>query len=564
MPSTYVRRLMAGLPLAVLLCGANVADAAPLSVTGVNALSPEGPATFTRTSSTASTAPATSADGSITAFVSNAEDLGADHPAGTAQIYFADRRRGITRLVSRADGASGAPGAGSSSQPSISADGRYIAFVSASNNLSDEDTDNSQDVYVRDIQSNTTRLVSKSKAGGAANGTSTQPAVSPDGRYVAYTSTANNLSPLDGDGTQDVFVFDRATGDSKLVSLGSDGLPALGNSQNPDISTLGQVVTYESTASNLAAGDAVLLSDVFAFDATKGATELVSVPYDGSVPAGGSYAPSISADGRVVAFESDANLTPGANALLRDVFARDRSAKTTTLVSRAAGTSGAASDLASDQPAVSPDGDLVAFRSYGTNLSTVDNDLYPDVFVRDITDGSLALASRAVGGPAANNASGEPDLSAAGAKVVFSSKATNLTSPAPGGGTNVFQTSLKAQFAVTATEPPAINASLSRFDTDVKCNAMCLVFATGKITVTDAQGGTSTRNAAGYGAQMLSSNATKNLAVTLVPGTSSWLRKQLEAGKSATVEIKIQATSMSGGSATTYSRGPVTLPAAAG
>lgn len=564
MPFTSVRRLVAGLPLVALLCGAGAADAAPLSVTGIDALSPQGPAAFTRTASTASTAPATSADGSITAFVSNAEDLASDHPAGTSQVYFTDRRRGITRLVSRADGASGAPGAGSSSQPSISADGRYIAFVSASSNLSDEDGDGTQDVYVRDIQSNTTRLVSKSKAGGAANGTSNQPAVSPDGRYVAYTSTANNLSTLDGDGTQDIFLFDRATGDSKLVSLGSDGLPALGNSQNPDVSTLGQVVTYESTASNVAAGDAVLLSDVFAYDASKGTTELVSVPSDGSVPVGGSYAPSVSADGRVIAFESDANLTPGANALLRDVFVRDRSSDTTILVSRAAGASGAASDLASDEAAISPDGEVVAFRSYGTNLSTVDSDLHPDVFVRDISDGSLALASRAVGGPAANNGSGEPDLAAGGARVAYSSKATNLTTSAPAGGTNVFLTALKASFAVSATEPPEVTGSLSGVSTDVKCNAMCAVVASAKFTVTDAQGGTSSKSSAGYGAQFLMSNQTKSVSLMLMPGVSSWLRERLAAGMTASVEIKIQATSVTGRSATTYSRGPVALPVATG
>ena len=393
MSKMSMRRAVAGLPLVALLCAAGSAHAAPLNVTGIVSLSPEGATTPARSGSTASTAPSVSADGMTVAFASNAADLNADHPSGTTQIYVLDRRRGTTRLVSRVSGFDGVPGAGSSTQPSLSLDGRFVAFTSASNNLTDDDGADNQDVFVRDLSTNATRLASRN-GGDAAAGTSNQPAISPDGRHVAFTSSANNLSALDGDGTRDVFVHDRSTGSASLASIGLDGLPAIGDSQNPDISGLGWVVTFESTAGNLATGDALLLSDVFARDVRQGTTALISGSvWDGSSPIGASYAPSISADGRTIAFESDANLTPGSNLLLRDVYTRDRQTHETTLVSRATGPSGDASDLASDQAAISSDGGFVAFRSAGTNLSSIDRDPDTDIFVRDLSDGALSSAA---------------------------------------------------------------------------------------------------------------------------------------------------------------------------
>lgn len=562
MPRMSVRRAAAaGLPFAAMLCAAGPVQAAPLNVTGIIALTPQGE-TPARTSSTVSSAPSTSADGMITAYVSNAGDLAADHPDGTSQVYIRDRRRGITRLISRATGVAGAPGAGSSSAPSISADGRYIAFVTASNNIDTEDGDDNQDVFVRDISSNVTRLISRGTANGAANGTSNQPSISPDGRYVAFSSNANNLSTGDSDGTKDVYVHDRVTRDSKLVSIGLDGLPALGDSTRPDISVTGAAVAFESTASNLAAGDALLLSDIFVFDVKKATTTLVSreTGVDGSAGLGGSFAPSISADGRYIAFESDADLA-GGNLLIRDVYVRDRTTNETELVSRQSGPAGPAANGTSDEPDISPDGGYVAFRSTAANLSSADADPTGDVFVRDLSDGALSLVSRAKDGPAADGSSSEPSVTAAAGAVVFASRATNLVEPAPTGGSNIYSTALRGTLTVVGTEPPTINAALSRFDTDVSCNLMCVVWATGKITVTDANGVSVSRNAAGYGAQSINAGTTRNVAVYLLPASVSWLKRELAAGKTASVEIKLQAFGMRGEKATGYSRGPITLPA---
>lgn len=557
-----MRHALAGLPLVALLCAAAPAQAAPLNVTNILALSPEGADTPARTSSTSSSAPSASADGMIIAFASNAADLNADHPSGTTQIYVLDRRKKQTRLISRADGFDGAAGGGSSTQPSISADGRYVAFVSASNGLSDEDGQDTVDVFVRDTMTNKTRLVSRTVANGAADGTSNQPAISADGRYVAFSSDANNLSTGDADGTKDVYVHDRVTRDSKLVSVAADGTAADGDATNPDISIVNGVVVYESTSSNAAAGDAPGASDVFAYDTKTLTTSLVSrgTGVDGASPDGASFAPSISADGRMVAFESDANLAEGGNPGARDVFVRDRQTNETELVSRATGAAGAAADAASDQASVSPDGGFVAFRSGATNLSAADEDPTADVFVRDLSDGALSLASRAKDGPAADGPSSEPVLAAAAGTVVYASRATNLTSPAPTGGTNVYATAMRASLSVSATEPPQINSALSRFDTDVTCNIMCVIWATGKITVTTTDGQTLTRNAAGYGAQAVTAGGTRNIAVYLLPASVSWLKRHLDAGATGTVEIKLEGFGMRGEKATAYSRGPITLP----
>ncbi|MBJ7331685.1 MAG: PD40 domain-containing protein, partial [Solirubrobacteraceae bacterium] len=489
-------------------------------------------------------------------------DLHPAHPGTTTQIYVRNRITSTLLLASRATGGAGEPGAGSSTQPSISADGRFVAFTSASNNLTDTDGTDTVDVFVRDLQSSRTTLVSRATDGTPAAGTSNQPAISPDGRYVAFTSNANNLSDADADGTKDVFLHDRSTGKTSLVSVGGGGAIAQGDSQNPAISGLGTTVVFESTAPSLVAADPQPNSDIFAVN-PGGAPELVSVTTDGSPAAGGSFNPSVSADGMTVGFESDANLTADSNPAVRDVFVRTRATSETQLASKASGGNGAASDGASDQASVSPEGGFVAFRSAGTNLSSLDADPDADVFVRDLSDGALALVSRPKGGPAADGASGEPFASGAAGTVLFSSTATNLTATAPGGGTNVFAASMRSSLGVTATEPPTTTDTYSRFDTDVTCSASCLVWATGKIISTDTAGNDNVRSAAGYGAQSLSAGSQRRVSVTLLPAARTWLRQQIAAGRTISVEIKLQAIGMRGETATGYSRGPLTILAAA-
>ena len=240
-----------------------------------------------------------------------------------------DLQSNRTIYVSRATGEMGTAGDANSLFPSVSADGRYVAFESLAANLSTEDADLINDVFVRDLQTNTTTYVSRASGGSGAGGDghSFAPSISADGRYVAFESEANNLSGADDNAVRNVFVRDLQTG----------------------------VTTYVNQA------------------------------IGGAAAGGDSSEPSISADGRYVAFSSHANnLTTDDNDTYQNIYVRDLQASTITYVSRAGGATGAAADNDSTGSSISADARLVAFRSDANNLSSEDDDGYPNVFVRDV------------------------------------------------------------------------------------------------------------------------------------------------------------------------------------
>src|SRR5438094_1790918 len=176
----------------------------------------------------------------------------------------------------------------------------------------------------------TTERVSVDSAGNAANASSGAPAISADGRFVAFLSDATYLVPGDTNGEPDVFVHDRQTGTTERVSVASDGTegnpPAGAGNGKPAISAAGRFVAFDSSASNLVPGD-TNRQDVFVHDRLTGTTELVSMDSVGIQGNGWSYSPAISADGRFVAFDSSAsNLVPGDTDRAGDVFVRDRGA----------------------------------------------------------------------------------------------------------------------------------------------------------------------------------------------------------------------------------------------
>ena len=143
----------------------------------------------------------------------------------------------------------------SSYNPSISANGRYVAFESEATNLVRGDTNNFRDIFVHDRQTGQTTRVSVASDGTQANGHSYDPSISADGRYVAFASLANNLVSGDTNDQQDIFVHDRQTGQTTRVSVASDGTQASGHSFNPSISADGRYVAFVSSASNLVGGD---------------------------------------------------------------------------------------------------------------------------------------------------------------------------------------------------------------------------------------------------------------------------------------------------------------------
>jgi Tol biopolymer transport system component len=320
-----------------------------------------------------------------------------------------------------------------SSQSEMSRDGRYTAFVSDAQNLVAGDTNGAPDVFVRDRVAGTTTRVSVATGGGQGNGRSDLPSISRDGRYVAFFSEATNLVTGDTNGRSDVFVRDLVAGSTRRVSVTTGGGQANGDSEFPSISDNGQQVAFGSAASNLVSGDGNGLHDIFVRDLTAGTTRRVSVSSSGAGGNGASLFPAISGNGNVVAFVSDAtNLVPGDTNGNRDVFVRVRSANLTQIVSIGAG--GEPADNLSAEPAVSRNGRYVAFDSSASNLVEGDTNGLQDVFVRDRTAGTTQLVSAWPAGTPTNRLSTAPDISESGQAVVFTSQLSDA-----GALTNVYR-----------------------------------------------------------------------------------------------------------------------------
>ncbi len=352
--------------------------------------------------------PSISADGSFVAFQSDADNLDPDSNDAVTDVFVRDLLSNTTTLVSRATGAAGAVGDLSSNVPSISGNGRLVAFHSAAGNLDLDSNDAVIDVYVRDVQANTTVLVSRAAgaAGAVGDGSSSFPGISDDGRHVAFQSSADNLDSDSNDAVTDVFVRDTATLATTLVSraTGAAGVAGDGNSSTPaKLSAEGRFITFSSDSGNLDADSDDTVSDVFARDTHAAATTLLSraTGAAGPVGDGDSFGATLTPDARLVGFISEAdNLDPDSNDAVDDVFVRDLQAAATTLVSRATGAAGAAGDGISFNPSVSADGRLVAFQSGSTNLDPESNDGFNDVFVRELVDPLVAPPQPSIQPPA--------------------------------------------------------------------------------------------------------------------------------------------------------------------
>ena len=216
----------------------------------------------------------------------------------------------------------------------ISSDGRLALFVSFSSNLVPGDTNGVLDVFLHDLVSGATTLVSVDSNGIQSNAGSDYPSISSDHRFVAFESSGNNLVGGDTNGSQDTFVRDLVTRTTARVSVDSNGAQANGASVEPTISADGRSFAFVSTASNLGPGDNNDVPDVFVHDMISGATSRVSVGSNGQEAnnTSGVVASALSADGRYVVFWSDAsNLVPGDTNGQRDIFVRDMGSATTTV-----------------------------------------------------------------------------------------------------------------------------------------------------------------------------------------------------------------------------------------
>jgi Tol biopolymer transport system component len=366
-----------------------------------------------------------SADGRYVAFGSYATNLVSDDTNNIGDIFIHDTLNGTTTRVSVAS--DGTEADGYSYSPSISADGRYVAFGSYATNLVSDDTNNIGDIFIHDTLNGTTTRVSVASDGTEADGYSYSPSISADGRYVAFVSRATNLVSDDTNNIDDIFIHDTLSGTTTRVSIASDGTEANGFSNSPSISANGRYVAFESYATNLVANDQNNASDIFVHDILNGTTTRVSISWIGREADGHSYHPSISADGRYVAFESDADNLPTADSnWIRDIFVRDTVNQTTIMVSVAS--DGTQANDYSRFPFISADGRYVAFESDANNLVSNDINESTDIFIHNIEAGITTRVSVASDGTEANFSSYPGPLSANGHYVVFQSGATNLVS----------------------------------------------------------------------------------------------------------------------------------------
>lgn len=371
--------------------------------------------------------PSASADGRYVVFATNAALIPTD-TNHDFDIYLRDRVAGTTTCLSV--NTFGAP-AGESYNPVISADGRFVAFESFADSLVTFDTNGSNDVFVRDLVNGTMARVSVSSLGvQAENGSdSSFPSISGDGRFVVFQSSAANLVEDDTNGETDIFVHDLPAGTTTRINVGpAPGFAeANGMSSMPHLSGDGSTVVFRSFATTLTASPTNGNAHIFACDLATGAITLVSKNGAGEESDFDSGSSMTSSDGRYVVFESMAgNLAPGDDANNDpDIFLHDRQTGATTRVSHVTG--GAKQNGISASPSISADGSLIAFTSNAANLAPeASGDIF-NLYVHRIATGETALISKGYNGAEGDDSTYEKAVFVEnGNAIVFESSASNL------------------------------------------------------------------------------------------------------------------------------------------
>jgi hypothetical protein len=369
-----------------------------------------------------------SSDGTKVAFESQSTSLDPADTDTLGDIYVKDLATGDINVASTSD--AGVKGNGHSIGSALSADGTKVAFSSQATNFDPVDTDDLNDVYVKDLVTGDIALASTSDTGVKGND-HTPPSfagfLSADGTKVAFSSQATNLDPADTDGFQDVYVKDLVTGDITLASTsdtgekGNDNSPPTGLSLSAD----GTKIAFESKATNLDPADTDALFDIFVKDLVSSDITLVSTSDTGIKGNRNSGSPSLLDDGTKVALVSFAtNFDPSDTDVVADVYVKDLLTGDITLASTS--TSGVKGNDGSFGPWLAGDGSKVSFHSLATNLDPADTDTLSDIYVKDLVTGDLTLASTSDAGVKGNDFSIGSSLSADGGKIAFVSHATNL------------------------------------------------------------------------------------------------------------------------------------------
>ncbi|MCA9137062.1 MAG: VCBS repeat-containing protein, partial [Planctomycetales bacterium] len=362
-----------------------------------------------------------SGDGRFVAFGTAADNVVPGDTNGKDDIFVLDRSTGDIERVSVNN--DGIEADSSSYYPSISTDGRFVAFESAADNLVPGDT-TFTDVFVFDRSTRSIERVSVSHTGLQVDGNSGGPSISGDGRFVAFASSATNLVAGDTNAESDIFVYDRLNATTKRISVGNGGEEANDYSLAPSINANGNFVTFESNASNLVSGDTNQRRDVFAYDLSAGFLERISVSSagvegnDSSYIGGSNTSPrAITADGQFVVFDSNAsNLIDGDASNQGGVFVHNRWTNEIEFIAQG----GSAS--------ISDDGRYIVFLSYASTLVPGDSNGRTDIFVFDRLSKAIVRVNVNEFGEEAANAifTWKPSISSDGLFITFISSAENL------------------------------------------------------------------------------------------------------------------------------------------
>ena len=330
-------------------------------------------------------------------------------------------------IIRCSSSSSGEEGNDSCSNPAITPDGRYVVFESVATNMVAGDTNAKKDIFRKDLATGETVRCSTGSSGTEGDNDSFNPSLSADGRYVAFDSDADNLVPDDTNVKRDVFRKDLTTGNTVRCSTDPSGAQGPNESANNAISSNGRYVVFASSSNNLVAGDINGYHEVFRKDLDTG--EIVLCATDSAGVQGNNYSnyPCVSPDGRYVAFEAESsNLVTGDTNGNSDIFRKDFVTGETVRCST--GSSGNQANSYSFNPSLSADGRYAAFRSYATNLVSIDTNVSYDVFRKDLNTGEVINCSTSTAGTQAQGHSENPGMDSTGRYVVFNSGASLASS----------------------------------------------------------------------------------------------------------------------------------------
>ncbi|WP_262273248.1 hypothetical protein [Microvirga yunnanensis] len=449
-----------------------------------------------------------SPDGRSVLFKSDAPNLIAGGTNGTTHIFLKDlTTHAITRLSTTADGLEAN---GNSYDVQMTPDGRFMVFTSIADNLVSNDHNNKHDIFLKDLTTHAITRLSTTPAGEEANGFSFEPRLSPDGQFLMFTSNAVNLG-ADNFLSSEIFLKNLTTKDITRITVAADGTPGSVGGDQPLFSPDGHSIVFRSFSSKLVANDTNTSWDIFLRDQF-GTITLLSKAVDGTQGNSFSSNPQFSPDGQYVLFESNANnLIAGDGNNQLDVFLKDIHSGAVTLLSRTAdGTQG---DRGSYNARFSPEGRYIVFESDATNLVADDNNGQTDIFVKDLVGGTVTRLSTAADGTEADFESSFAQFSPDGRFVTFESEATNLVDGDTNGTSDIFVVDLlyKAN-AAAILEGRFLETTLG-------------VGAASSLSIDWGDGTTSTQTpVAGQVslAHAYASTGSKSAVVTLVEGALTW------------------------------------------